>query len=212
MNVEHAAETECPWKTLIFTVIISVQCVFVFPYWVGLANSSALLSLAIFTVPLLVIVQLILIASATSRLLKRPGGSKTNKQRLILGLSVLACVSVFASRATWPVLHKSGFMRRLKTAQFDQYIPAVRQWITETRKPTDDDYLPYDVPRELCPKVVREMNSDYVFLYEDFNGQWLLDVNSGGGNFSWGVVIGPEDTEIPESATMLAPGAYAYTW
>lgn len=59
-------------------------------------------------------------------------------------------------------------------------------------------------------------------LYEDGNGQVSLRLHSGGGFGDWGILIGPEDTDVPPVETVMYDGHYgeyrlelkngAYVW
>ena len=215
VNIEqviHSLKARYTWIVLVYTVMVSCIYVVVLPYWVGRLNSSDDLFLAMFAALPVIGWAFVSLVLAAWKYVKQGKGRRSRKDLLALGLSILAFVSLPFARRTWPVLHKAGFMQRLRSTGFAANIPLVKKWIIETKKPTGDYAGPYNVPRMHCPKVVREVGGDFIWLHDDGNDRWWLQMHSGGRDFGWGVIVVPEDKDTPEGATGLAPGAYAYTW
>ncbi len=108
-----------------------------------------------------------------------------------------------------------GFRDRIKS-KLD--IPATRNLI---RTLDDGDYNEYGyrVPPEQWPESLKGLKSESVGFWVYKNNP-LLKIMWGGGFFHWGVEIGLEDFEIPESdmedgsesRLLVEPGIYVFTF
>jgi len=148
------------------------------------------------------------------------------KRTLIITEIYLPIVSVVLLMMLLPLLVESqlrpdegglyGLRDRVRS-QAD--IPAIRNWLKTLDK---EDYVPrrdYYSPDKL-PEPVKGLGLGVVFLSADKSGKPTVNFYSGGGFHHWGVTIGLEDMEIPESdlsfhydaLLLVQPGVYVYGW
>ena len=99
--------------------------------------------------------------------------------------------------------------------KLQEKLPEIRKWIAQVRKPTKSEPRSFIVPRSDLLPCLRKIDGDAVWL-EPLDADWItwkITISSAGGGFigaGWGVVIGPENIEIPETAIPLGTGAYIY--
>lgn len=215
MSTRRVLRNRCLSGMLLLAIIIFFQYTIIFPFWIGALNSTHQLWLAIVTASVIIGAAFILALFVTLMCVRRSENLRIKEDRRLAILSILVLGGVLLSPLTWPALHKLGFLHRLKLKDFKEQVPSLRQWVIQTSKDVEDpNSSPHLIRRSDWPGTVREVAPDIVWLVKCPNseGQWMLNMRCGSRDFIWGVVVGPEGMQTPEGATVLAPGAYAYTW
>ena len=148
-----------------------------------------------------------------------------NKKRLIritqIGISILVTTIPFLPLVVFTKLYSPGYkpftygFRERMRSKAD--IEDIRDWLKRRGKkePAGDTvrFISYG-----WPKSVKVLNPSYVNLDIDKNGNPKVRLTWGGGFGHWGVEIGMEDMEIPQSdfsqfgeyRLPLEPGAYVW--
>lgn len=194
---------------------IVLQYVVFLPYLIGLQNSTALFELTAISVIPAVLLAFACLIYQTYMVFTKWRACPTHLFMIRLGIvamSALIFVVIIASYYTWPPLHTAGFKRRLNSINLREELTAIRQWLAEVEKPTKSDPYPHHIRWSDRPAPIRRIGGFYVWLVpcDDDEKTWQVTVESGGRPGRWGVVIGPEDMEIPKGTLPLGPGAYIY--
>jgi len=139
-------------------------------------------------------------------------------QKYILYVSVVILMGSFLYHKPWWIRHTEGLRDRMIRMNFEKELPLIREWFAQIGDKSGS--YPKRVLIENCPPAIKKLRPRHVWLGSADNNAdsyvEILGVTWAGGFIGgWGIEIGPESMNIPESSETqyilpFAPGAYVF--
>ena len=124
-------------------------------------------------------------------------------QKRLLYVSVVILIGSFLFHKPWRIRHTEELRDRMIRMNFEKELPLIREWHSQVGN--RGGVYPVMIPVDNCPPVLKKLRPRFVWLgsVEDTqeNVSEILGLSWAGGFIGgWGIAIGPESMNIPESS------------